>query len=272
MAELRVLRRPDGRSASRAYMLVVPSVVCSNAVSLEIARHVPGAIAVTHQHGCAQIGDDARLTSASLEQLGLHPNAWATVVVSLGCETLQGTELARRLQEQGALCAFVGIQSAGGSAAAVDAGVRDLGRFETPAIERSVPDGPIAVGVAFAGPRRQEALGYASALSNAGFDVFGPVDSSRSPVLTAVELAMSGGILALVIVGDRLTTAPVLTPLLSVATDAERFGAAEGEFDLLAPGDTELVDAVTRVISGEQTAAERRGDAHFSVRRTLVTL
>ena len=83
---------------------------------------------------------------------------------------------------------------------------------------------------------------------------------------------MAGRTLVLVVVGDRFATAPVLTPLLAVATDAERFEAAAGEFDLLAPAATELVDAVARTLSGEQTAAERRGDAYFSVRRTLVTL
>jgi altronate dehydratase len=252
--------------------LVVPSVVCSNAVSLEIARCLPGAVAVTHQHGCAQIGDDARLTSASLEELALHPNAWSTVVVSLGCETLQGSELVVRLQHQGVLCALVSIQAEGGSAAAVEAGVRAFEGLEAPASTRVTPKGKAAVGVAFAGPHERLALDYAGALTRAGFEVVGPVDTSSSPVLTTVELAMTGRTLVLVHVGDGFATAPVLTPLLSIATDADRFEASEGEFDLLAPSNEELVDAVARTISGDRTAAERRGDAHFSVRRTLLTL
>ena len=74
-------------------------------------------------------------------------------------------------------------------------------------------------------------------------------------------------------VADRgIPAGPVLVPLLSVATDADLFDDGEGDFDLLQPSGDDLVAAFTGMISGAATAAERRGDAHFTVRRSLLTL
>lgn len=272
MPSAELLLRTDGRAASRAHLLVIPSVVCANAVSSEIAASMPGAVSVTHQHGCAQVGDDAVQTSAALERLARHPNAWATLIVSLGCETLQGSLLEERLRAAGLESAFVGIQAQGGSAATVEAGVQRL-REVTPVPEaRTESPVGVAIAVVYVGSGRAQACDYAEGLRREGFDVLGPVDASASPVLTSVEIALSSGALAMVLVGDKLVNAPVLTPLLAIATDEERFELAEGEFDLLDPTEDELLEAVGTTLSGEPTAAERRGDGAFSVRRTLVTL
>jgi hypothetical protein len=251
---------------------VIPSVVCANAVSSEIAESIPGALGVTHQHGCAQVGDDARQTSAALERLARHPNAWATLIVSLGCETLQGTLLEARLREDGLDCALVGIQAEGGSAATVEAGRRLLEDATPVPDTREQHPASVPLAVAYVGAGGDLAARYAGRLRADGFHVLGPVDASGSPVLTSVELALTSGALAMVLVGDKLVNAPILTPLLAVATDEERFELADGEFDLLNPSDAELLDAVTDTLSGRSTASEGRGDAAFSVRRTLVTL
>jgi altronate dehydratase len=267
-----LLVRPDGRAASRAHLLVIPSVVCANAVASQIAESVPGALSVTHQHGCAQIGDDAVQTSAALERLARHPNAWATLIVSLGCETLQGGVLEARLREDGLECGLVGIQAEGGSAATVEAGRRLLGATPPRPYARERHPASVAVAVAYVGGGERLAVRYAGRLRAAGFDVLDPVDASGSPVLTSVELTLANGALAMVLVGDKLVNAPILTPLIAVATDEERFELADGEFDLLNPSDAELIDSVTETLSGSPSASESRGDAAFSIRRTLVTL
>ena len=271
--DLRILRRADGREASRAYVLVAPSVVCANAVSREIAEHVVDAVAVAHQHGCAQIGDDAVGTTRALESLASHPNAWTTLIVSLGCETLQGRALLERLRSRGVLCDLVGIQDEGGSDAAVAAGIQACQSLVPPLTQtRHEATAPIAVGVSFSGGNEDVASEYADALRRAGIQAAAPQDVSRSPVLATVEMATEASALAIVHVGERSGSGPVLTPLISVASDQDAFRGAEDEFDVVEPNGEELVETVVRVLNGEPTVSERRGDAFFAIRRSLLTL
>src|SRR6516162_8803126 len=79
----------------RRHLLVIPSVVCAAQAALTMAEEFPGAVAIEHQHGCAQLGGDARLTEQVLTGLGANPNVAGALVVSLGCETVQGASLQR---------------------------------------------------------------------------------------------------------------------------------------------------------------------------------
>ena len=103
-------------------MLVVPTVACSAHAACEIARAVPGAIAVPHQHGCAQIGDDAETTFRTLAGVGASPNVAAVLVVGLGCEQVEADALADAVRQAGKPVEAVGIQDAGGTSAAVARG------------------------------------------------------------------------------------------------------------------------------------------------------
>ena len=93
------------------------------------AEGAPGAVAIEHQHGCSQLGGDARLTEQVLTGLGTHPNVAGTLVVSLGCETVQGSALHRSIAGRGQRAEFVGIQQAGGTGAAIEAGRGALNRL-----------------------------------------------------------------------------------------------------------------------------------------------
>jgi altronate dehydratase large subunit len=131
-----MFRRADGRVGARNHMLVLPSVVCSTRVARDVAAATHG-VAIVHQHGCSQVGDDAVRTRRVFESVACSPNVGAVVVVGLGCETIQGRELAAAVGERGQQVEFVGIQDVGGSdealAAATAAVVRaqgDLARAE----------------------------------------------------------------------------------------------------------------------------------------------
>jgi altronate dehydratase large subunit len=115
----------------RRHFLVVPSVICAAQAALTIAEGASGAVAIEHQHGCAQLGGDARLTEQVLTGLGTHPNVAGTLVVSLGCETVQGVALHRSIVAGGQRAEFVGIQQAGGTGAAVKAGREALERLRS---------------------------------------------------------------------------------------------------------------------------------------------
>jgi altronate dehydratase large subunit len=114
----------------RRHLLVIPSVICAAQAALIVAEEFPGAVAIEHQHGCAQLGGDARLTEQVLTGLGAHPNVAGALVVSLGCETVQGVGLQRAIVARGQRAELVGIQQAGGTGAAIRAGRQALARLQ----------------------------------------------------------------------------------------------------------------------------------------------
>jgi altronate dehydratase large subunit len=133
-------RRPQGSLGIRHRLLVVPSVVCAAQAAHGIAEGAPDAQAIEHQHGCSQLGGDARLTEHVLTGLGTHPNVAGTLVVGLGCETVQGMVLYRAIAARGQRAEFVGIQQAGGTQAAVRAGRDALERLrQASAADPEVP-------------------------------------------------------------------------------------------------------------------------------------
>ena len=101
---------------------MLPSVVCATRVAADIADAL-GAVSITHQHGCSQVGDDGLQTRAAFEQIACNPNVAAAIVVSLGCETVQGSSLAVAIGERGRRVELAGIQLHGGSRACVGHGV-----------------------------------------------------------------------------------------------------------------------------------------------------
>lgn len=116
--------RADGSVGTRNHILVLPSVLCSSVVCERIAEAVENCIAVTHQHGCSQIGADSAQTTRMLKGLGMNPNVAGVLVVSLGCEVVDGEEMAQVIAQSGKPAAFIRIQDVGGSVKAIEAGIK----------------------------------------------------------------------------------------------------------------------------------------------------
>ena len=119
---LRGYRRPDGRVGVRNHILILPSVFCANVVAEHIAASVPGALALPHPYGCAQL--DAHRVRDILAGLGAHPNVAAVLVVGLGCELVQAEELAAAIAETGKPVTALCIQDEGGTLATIAHGTR----------------------------------------------------------------------------------------------------------------------------------------------------
>lgn len=117
--------RPDGRAGARNHLLVLPSVFCANVAAQRVAEAVPGAIALPHPYGCAQL--DIARTADVLAGLGAHPNVGATLVVGLGCEMLQANDLAARIAASGQTVEALTIQREGGTLKTIARG-RELAR------------------------------------------------------------------------------------------------------------------------------------------------
>lgn len=114
-------RRPDGSVGTRSYVAVMASVICSTTPVQQIADRMPGALAVVHPYGCAQVGDDLQQTRRTLIGVSCNPNVAATLIVGLGCENNQPAGLAELIRAPKPVD-VIGIQQLGGSEQVVDAG------------------------------------------------------------------------------------------------------------------------------------------------------
>lgn len=94
----------------RDHQLILPSVVCSTHVSRKIANEV-GALTFAHQNGCGIIGIDVPGVDNFFIELANHPNVQSVLVVSLGCETIQGPELLPKINQE--LSRLLVIQESG---------------------------------------------------------------------------------------------------------------------------------------------------------------
>lgn len=104
-------RRSDGRSGTRNYIAVISSVNCSAHTVRQIAHHftaeklagfpnVDGVISIAHGFGCATRAgsDDYNLLQRTLAGIATHPNIGGYLLVGLGCETNQLSELIQNYQ------------------------------------------------------------------------------------------------------------------------------------------------------------------------------
>jgi altronate hydrolase len=134
--------RPDGRKGIRNVLVVVYLVEC--------AHHVARAIATPHgERGVQLIGFGGCYPNAyafrMLEQLCTHPNVAGALLVSLGCESFNRSELARRIRESGRPTEVLVIQEAGGTRSSIAAGRQwveaTLGKLaETPRVAMSADE------------------------------------------------------------------------------------------------------------------------------------
>ena len=153
--------RPDGRVGTRNHLLVITTVNCSatvaRAVAAEAGRLLPdgvdGVTALLHASGCGLPAHGPQIDRLRrvLAGYATNPNTAGAVVIGLGCEVnqldafLEATGLAA-----GPTLETVVIQDAGGTRAAIDAGVagalRVAGRVAT--VEREeVPARQSVLGV-----------------------------------------------------------------------------------------------------------------------------
>jgi len=290
---LRGFRRGDGRLGARNHVLVLPSVVCADLVAERIGGL--NAVAVTHQHGCGQVGDDVAHTERSLLGFATNPNVGAVVVVSLGCETIQGPRLAKRLGELGQTVDLVGIQALGGSAKAEAHGQASVARLRLglDRLERvEAPLRDLRVGVRFASGGQGKAREVVECAVDSGASVVvagrwpgadellygerarGRLASVPDPGHGAeqdVALAAAGAQIIVSFVGSGQAPIGFATcPVIASALDQDLFVALQDDFDLGPSADA--WSSVIEVFNGGQCAAERRRACDFMLRRIARTM
>lgn len=61
----------------------------------EAAEYTDGIIVIKHPYGCSQMGEDQEATLKVLSQLAAHPNAGGVLMLGLGCENCNFSELGK---------------------------------------------------------------------------------------------------------------------------------------------------------------------------------
>ncbi len=100
-------RRDNGKVGIRNEIWIVPTVGCVNNIASAMEKKfkekatdtVEDIIAFPHPYGCSQMGDDQENTRTILADLINHPNAAGVLVLGLGCENSNITELKRYIGE-----------------------------------------------------------------------------------------------------------------------------------------------------------------------------
>jgi len=113
-------RRADGRIGVRNHVAVVSTVLCSAEVSRDIAC-ATGAMRVTHEAGCGELGPEKEHTERMVRGALTHPNVGAALVVGLGCEQIDPARLVASVKDRPVQ--YVSIQDSGGPSAAIARGI-----------------------------------------------------------------------------------------------------------------------------------------------------
>lgn len=184
--------RADGRVGTRNYVGILTSVNCSASVARMVADqfrkhprdtidplaafpYVDGVVALTHKTGCgmAGSGEDLDTLRRTLAGYGKHPNFAAVLVIGLGCEVNQVSELVRigKLSQARPAMPTLTIQSEGGTRKTVARAVAALAELlpeANKARRTSVPLSHLTVGLqcggsdGYSGVTANPALGVAS--------------------------------------------------------------------------------------------------------------
>jgi altronate dehydratase large subunit len=107
--------RSDGKVGTRNYVLVIPSVGCSQVAGQSIAQGSKDVVCLPNILGCGQVGDDRALVKETLVGFGTHPNVSAVLIVGNGCEQLAPEEIAKGIVPTGKRVEVIVIQDIGGT-------------------------------------------------------------------------------------------------------------------------------------------------------------
>jgi arabinonate dehydratase len=137
-------RRPDGRVGTRNFVLIVPTSMCASHEALQISTiaeftiysrekfpNVDGVVAIPHNKGCGcQDGSTIDVMLRTLSNYADHPNVGGVILIDLGCEKTNLSQVERYLLKRERAfakpVAKIGIQDVGGTQAAIQRGLKEV--------------------------------------------------------------------------------------------------------------------------------------------------
>jgi len=108
-------RRTNGTVGTRNYVGILSAVVCVNEVVENIVRQVQGTARFTHHQGCCQTMLDIGIVNRTLTALGKNPNLHSVILISLGCESTNLTEVIEGIRASGKRVEHLVVQETGGA-------------------------------------------------------------------------------------------------------------------------------------------------------------
>jgi altronate dehydratase large subunit len=128
--------RADNQVGIRNRLLVLFTVVCAEEVSRRIAYQIEDAVVAGWRDCLTNPGAQQKML-----RLAANPNVGAVLVLSLGCECSDAPLIAEQIRATGKPVELVSIQAAGGTRAAIEAGVTKARSLQELPVERT----PIAL-------------------------------------------------------------------------------------------------------------------------------
>jgi len=116
-------RRADGTVGVRNHVAIIPTCGCASRAAELIAAQVEGAVLLDYTGGCGETEADIAVAARLLGQYGRHPNVIGSVLVSLGCETMNAQALAESIATGVAPTELLVIQQVGGTRKTVERGI-----------------------------------------------------------------------------------------------------------------------------------------------------
>ncbi|ADH60000.1 Altronate dehydratase [Thermoanaerobacter mathranii subsp. mathranii str. A3] len=123
--KIKAYKRPDGKYGIRNKVLILPSVGCANETVRLISEQVQGTTYITNPKGCGQIGNSVDLMRRTLIGFALNPNVYGTIIVGLGCETIQAYDLYEEIKKRSNKpVEVISIQGEGGTLKTIQKGIK----------------------------------------------------------------------------------------------------------------------------------------------------
>lgn len=252
----------------RNHQLILPSVICSTHVSRRIATEV-GGVTFAHQHGCAIIGDDVAGIDNFFIALADHPNVNSVLVIALGCETIQGQELAAKLLESNESTQYRIIQESGGVEGTVAAGVKAAKELNAAFPPKAIQATSLRIGLDVGrGVAKIDEL--KKLLTDAGHEVLISESTSSSADSFSRLAQEKAHIIISFPDGNQPTSGFPLMPVINVAGGGVLHQAIRADFDI---DESLILDEILALIdsvaSGTQTIAEKSNSGEIRAPRVV---
>jgi altronate dehydratase large subunit len=118
--------RKDEKVGTRNLLAIIPTVFCVNEVVTSLAALVPGSKPLIHMHGCCELKPSLNRTTRILCALVGNPNVGGCVIVSLGCEAIEGSDLLAAAERAGKPALLLNVQEEGGMRDCIDRRLADV--------------------------------------------------------------------------------------------------------------------------------------------------
>ena len=238
----------------RSHQLILPSVVCSTHLAKKVADAVD-AITFAHQHGCGIIGPDVAGVNEYFVALAGHPNIQSTLVLGLGCETLQGNEVTESIATKYPETKYVVIQESAGMAGALDSSIATARALRVEPKRQELPT--LAIGIEGL-PQSNIYNELISLLVADGHQVFA-ANAFKEPAKNFVELVRKK--CHVIVSFPDENQPPVGIPLIPVITIPNAHSplhqALANDFDCKQDATAaEIRGVILKVASGELTKSE----------------